>query len=76
MDRVEALRVIRAAVEGASRVAARNVAMLDDLVQRHRDMSGIVEARQAIQTVLPAVRSLRDACDRVITELEKWPLQK
>ena len=71
MDRLEALHVIRGAVEGISRVASRNVAMLDDLIQRHRDMSRIAEVHQAIQAALPAVRNLRDACDRVIIELEK-----
>ena len=75
MDRLEALHIIRAAVDGISRVASRNVAMLDDLIQRHRDMSGIAEVRKQIQAALPAIRTLREACDRAIKELEKWPPQ-
>ena len=61
-------------MEGISRVATRNVAMLNDLIQRYRDMSGMVEVRQANQAAPPAVRGLREARDRAIAELEKWPV--
>jgi hypothetical protein len=60
---------------GISRVAARDFAGLDELAERHRDMSGIVEARRAIQAALQAVRSLRDACNRAIAGLEERPIE-
>lgn len=76
MDKLEALDVIRAAVVGICRLASKNSAMLGDLTQRHRDMGGIPRVRKVIQSALPAIRELRDACNSAISELEKWPIER
>jgi hypothetical protein len=74
MDRLSALQLIRVAVAGISRLAQRDTATLDDLVQQHRAMARIPAARQQLRAAIPAVRRLRDACERVLNEFDQWPV--
>lgn len=73
MNTLDALQLIRTAAAGTARMADRDVASLEDLVQHHRGVGGILAARQEFRAVLPSVKRLRDACERLIAELEEWP---